>query len=124
MDELTVTPPGLDVFVDAEIDRTIPCPIGDPVIQESAYQFDNFGDVFRRMRQQIRSSTTQRSKILKKSLFITHRVFGEGSRRLLDGGDDLILDIGNIHHVPDGISPELQVSPEHVRKNESSKIAD
>jgi hypothetical protein len=66
----------------------------------------------------------QRFEILEERLLESSRIFADGNAGLRCVADDLVVHIGNIHHVPDGNAGETQKTAQHVDLQKRAEVAD
>ena len=122
--QLAVAAASGSVLCDAEVNRPVRRGIGDSARHEFFDQGNNLLNEGRRMRRLMRQQASKRLKILKKRLFKAAGIFSQGRLVVAHSFDDLILDIGDIHHMPDGPSFELDVSARQVGEDKCAEVAD
>ena len=61
---------------------------------------------------------------MKKGGLVLGGVFGKWSAGFIDASDDLVLYVGDVHHVIDLVTAELQHASHEVSKNKRSEISD
>ena len=66
----------------------------------------------------------QRRRVFQKSLFILRRVRLHRDAIARRVADDLVIDVGNIHHVADVISALPQKAIEQIDRNKRAEISD
>ncbi len=66
----------------------------------------------------------QRVQILKKRLYELRRVLADGDARRRRVADDLVVHVGDVHHVANRRARQLEKAAQHVDLQEGAEVAD
>ena len=105
---------------DPEEDRAVGCPVGVATVEEPLDQVDDLRDVLRGAGQDVRRRHAQRRRVGEELL---GPALGERLDRLADRGralDDLVVDVGDVHHPADVVAAIAQVSDAAGRRTGTS----
>src|SRR5687768_17336648 len=75
-------------------------------------------------REMMRAEAAERLQIFKESLFERRHKFPQGRAGFADALDDLVLDVGDVHHVSHLVTTELEITPDEIGEDKGAEIAD
>ncbi len=106
----------------------VPAPVlglvSRPGRRQPLNQFHHARNVLGGPRDDLRPLNPQGIQILKKSLLETLRVLADGNPCRRRVANNLVVHVGDVHHVADADSGQLQEAPQHVHLQERAEVAD
>ena len=111
-------------LADREIDRPVVRLVRDALVHQALDERDHFGDIVRRPRIVLRALD---AKIFPVPVEDLDHGLGELANLLLLLGralDDLVVDVGEVHHLLDAPSPQAQHAPQQVLEEERAEVAE
>ncbi len=109
---------------DPEEDRAVVGPVGVAAFEQRLDEGHDLVDVAGRARQDIRGRHPERRRVGQEG---GHVPLGEGVGRLAGRGraaDDLVVDVGDVHHPGHRVAAPAQVADEQVGEQERAEVAD
>ena len=112
------------IFLDAEIDRAIRSLVGQAARQELLNERNDLPHVLSRARCLLRQAAVEGLEVVEKGRLELAGELPERRAGLADALDNLVVHVGDIHHLRDGIAFEVQITPHQVAEDERAPIAD
>ena len=85
---------------------------------------DDLVDVRGRPRQDVGRGHPQRGRVLEEHRQVAVREVADRDPRRGGAADDLVVDVGDVHHPPDGLPAPAQVADQEVGEQERAEVAD
>ena len=86
-------------------------------------QFDDLGDLLGRLRVERRRQDIESVHVLQIRLGESLRYLLSGNALTLGTGDDLVVNVREVHHAPDFISPVLQITVQNFKCDRAERMA-
>src|SRR5262249_33687370 len=94
------------------------------MLVEPVHQVEHLWNVASRTRQNIGHLDIEPLQVFKELARIKPRVVVQALSRLFQSANDLVVDVGDVHHIPHVITAVLQISLENVDGDKCPEISD
>src|SRR5687767_8117134 len=98
--------------------------VGVVGVEQTLDQRNHFGNMSSRAGHDVRPFTTQRIEVFPQGLDVFGGVVVYCESSFLGLGDDAVFDVGDVHHVCDVVTLELQVATNNVRGYSRAEVPD
>ncbi len=109
---------------DGEIHRAVVRPVGQPAPFQLLHQLDHLRDVLGRLRIHLGLLDAQKFPIVVKDLGDRLGDLRNRQAALFGTRDDLVIDVGQVHHLHHAPPAKAQRTPEQILEQERAKVAD